>query len=98
MYIRPSFVNNCLTNLLSGSTPHHLPCVKVQYIQKVIGCEGGVLSPVGDHILQELNALYLTRFRTYKIARPPEQKPRREEGLRQINTCREVPLQVYFFR
>jgi hypothetical protein len=63
MYIRPSFVNNCLTNLLSGSTPHPLPCVKVQYIQKVIGCEGGgVLSPVGDHILQELNTLYLTKL------------------------------------
>jgi hypothetical protein len=32
---------------------------------------GGVLSPVGDHILQEFKTLYLTRFRTYKIAKPP---------------------------
>ncbi len=34
--------------------------------------EGGgeMLSPVGDHILQE----FLTRFRTYKVARPPETK------------------------
>ncbi len=26
-----------------------------------------MLIPVGDHILQEFNTLYLTRFRTYKI-------------------------------
>ncbi len=31
--------------------------------------------------------MYLTRLRTYK------QKPRRGGGLRQINTCRQVPLQ-----
>jgi hypothetical protein len=28
----------------------------------------------------------------------PEQKPRRGGGLRQINTCRKVPLQINFFR
>jgi hypothetical protein len=28
-----------------------------------------VFSLFGDHILQEFNTLYLTRFRTYKIAR-----------------------------
>jgi hypothetical protein len=32
----------------------------------------GVLSCVGDHILQEVNTLYLTIFRTYKIALPPQ--------------------------
>jgi hypothetical protein len=32
---------------------------------------GGVLSCVVDHILQEFNTLFLTRFRTYKIATPP---------------------------
>jgi hypothetical protein len=36
-----------------------------------LGGGDGVLSPVGDHILQEFNTLYLTRFGTYKIARPP---------------------------
>jgi hypothetical protein len=45
----------------------------------------------GKHI-QELYTVYLTRFRTYKIALPPKQKPRRRGGLRQINTCRQVPL------
>jgi hypothetical protein len=34
-----------------------------------------VLSTVGDHILKEFNTLDLTRLRTYKIARPPKQKP-----------------------
>ncbi len=35
---------------------------------------GGVLRCVGDHILQEFTTLYLTRFRTYKIALPPQTK------------------------
>jgi hypothetical protein len=35
---------------------------------------GGVLSCVGDHILQEFNTLFLTRCRTYKIATPPKTK------------------------
>ncbi len=43
--------------------------------------------------------MYLTRFRTYKSARPPQiQKPRRGGGLRQINSCRKVLLQAHFFR
>jgi hypothetical protein len=50
--------------------------------------------PVGDHILhiqQEFNTLYLTRFRTYKIARPPKTKTsRRGGGFRQITTGRKV--------
>ncbi len=33
---------------------------------------GGVLSPVGDHILQEFNTLYMTVFSAYKIARPAQ--------------------------
>jgi hypothetical protein len=35
---------------------------------------GGVLSCVVDHILEEFNTLFLTRFRTYKIATPPQTK------------------------
>jgi len=38
-----------------------------------------MLSPVGGYILQEFDTLYLTIFRTYKIARPP-QKPTRGGG------------------
>jgi hypothetical protein len=36
-----------------------------------------VLSWVGDHNLQEFNTLFMTRFRTYKIATHPKQIPRR---------------------
>ncbi len=39
------------------------------------------MSPVGEHTLQELNTLYLTRFRTYKIARPPQTKTQEGRGL-----------------
>ncbi len=57
-----------------------------------------MLSPPGDHILQEFNTLYLTRFRTYKNCQAkPKQIPRRGGVPRQINTCRKVPLQINFF-
>ncbi len=47
------------------------PPFKVHYIQIVCGFGRGwgFLSPVGYHILQVFNTLYLTRFRTFKIAR-----------------------------
>jgi hypothetical protein len=56
------------------------------YRHCVAGRGWGMLSPVGDHILQEFkllqnmvsNTLYLTSFRTYKIARSPQTKI--EEG------------------
>ncbi len=62
-----------LTFSLVQLPPSRLPCVKVQC---VAGRGWGVLSPVGDHILQEFNTLYLTRFRTYKIVDHPKLKPR----------------------
>jgi hypothetical protein len=90
----------CPSNLLSGS-PSPPPKVKVHtvvYTYSVLlgGGGAGMLSFVGDHILQEFNTLFLTRFRTYKIATPLQQKPRRGVDLRQINTCRKVPLLVHF--
>ncbi len=87
-----------LPSLWFNSPPLPLPWVKVQYIQTVCDLEGGggVSSPVGDHILQEFNTLYLTRIRTTKLLDHPKQKPRRGGGLRQIHTCRKVPLQVIF--
>ncbi len=51
------------------------PLPNVQYIQTV--CDwggGGVLKCIVDHILQEFYTLFLTRFRTYKIASPPQTK------------------------
>jgi hypothetical protein len=96
-YFDPPFVNCCPSNLLSGSTPPPpLPASLCQStaIQTVCGWEGvGVLSPVGGHILQKCNTLYLTRFRTYKIAIPPQTKTQERRGPQQINTCRKVPFQ-----
>ncbi len=93
-YFRPSFVNYCPSNLLSGSPPHPSPPSQSQSTEHTEsvwlkgGREGGVELcrrpySAGAHSL-------LTRFRTYKLLYHPEQKPRREWGFRQINTCRKV--------
>jgi hypothetical protein len=51
------------------------PTPPPSHVQTVCGWEGvGVLSCVGDHILQKVNTWFLTRFRTYKIATPPQTK------------------------
>ncbi len=39
-----------------------------------------VLSPVGDHFLQEFYTLYLAKFRTYKISPPPQDQNIGGEG------------------
>jgi hypothetical protein len=57
-----------------------------------------VLSPVGDHILQEFNTLYLTRFRTYKFARPPKQKTKERRGLKTDKHLSQSPLTGNFFK
>jgi hypothetical protein len=71
-------------NLLSGfNSPPPFPvsmCQSSEHTDAVWLGGGEVLSPVGDHILQEFNTLYLNRFRTYKIARPPTAKNLGEEG------------------
>ncbi len=83
-YFRPSFVNCCPYNLLFSSTPHppsKFPVSKYNiYRQCVVGRGLGVLILVGDHILQEFNNLYLTRLKTYKIARPPQTKTWERRG------------------
>jgi hypothetical protein len=75
LVLRPSFVTVAsLTFSLVQPPPPTLPCVKVQYCiyrQCVAGRGWVVLSPVGNHILQEFNILYLTRLGTYKLSRPP---------------------------
>jgi hypothetical protein len=59
-----------------GPAPH-CPAHIYTYTDSVAmggGRWGGVLSCVVDHILQEFNTLFLTRFRTYKIATPTQTK------------------------
>jgi hypothetical protein len=50
-----------------------------------------MLCPVGDHILQEFNTLYLTRFRT-----PNNNLEGRGIQSRPTNTSRKIHLQVNF--
>ncbi len=55
--------------------PPPLPQLNVQYIQTVCVCGGGgVMNCTVDHILQKFYTLFPTRFRTYKIASPPQTK------------------------
>jgi hypothetical protein len=71
---------NCCPSTFSLTSPIPPPFPKSIYIiyrQCVaVGGEGaeGVLSCVVDYILQEFSTLFLTRFRTYKIATPPQTK------------------------
>jgi hypothetical protein len=65
-----------LPSLWFNSPPPLSPslCQSTVYTDSVWLGGVGVLSPVGDHILAEFNTLYLTSFRTYKIARPCQTK------------------------
>ncbi len=68
-----------LLSLYLLSDPPPLPKLNVQYIQTVCcwgGGGGGLLNCVNcavDHILQEFYTLFVSRFRTYKIASHPKQ-------------------------
>ncbi len=97
-YFRPSFVNCCTYNLLSGSTlpPPPLPCVKVQYILH-IQCVAG--RGWGCWVLLET---IFCRSSTHCISLDSEStelldhskhKPRRGGGLRKISTCRKANFQ-----
>ncbi len=95
-HFRPSFVNCCPSNLLSGSTPPPpLPCVKVQYIPAVCGWEGvGVLDTI---FCRSLTLCIWSDSVPTKLL-DPKHIPRRGGGLREINACRKVQLQFNLFR
>jgi hypothetical protein len=65
-----------LLYLLSDLLPPPPPSQCTVYTDSVllwVG-SGGVEMYTVDHILQEFYTLFLTRFRTYKIALPPQTK------------------------
>ncbi len=89
MLVFSTHLVNCCPSTFSLTSPNPPPFPKSTYIiyrQCVaVGGEGveGVLSCVVNHILQEFSTLFLTRFRTYKIASPPQTKHqlRRHSGI-----------------
>ncbi len=82
-YFRPILWTSVPLTFSLNHFPPPLPCT-------VCNREGGSGCVEG----MELYTVHLTIFRTYKIALPPKQKPRKESGLSQINSCRQVPLLV----
>ncbi len=96
-YFRPSFVNYCPSNLLSGSPPPPPPPFPVSKYNM----EGG---DVGCWVvLETLFYMSLTlciwlASEPTKLLDHPKQKPKRGGGLKQINTCDKVPVQVNFVR
>jgi hypothetical protein len=63
----------CTVAPLPSLWPPPTPLTKLN-VQYVAVGGGGVSSFVVDHILQEFYTLFLTRFRTNKIASPPQTK------------------------
>jgi hypothetical protein len=63
----------CTFSLTSSPLP---PFPMYSLYRQFVTCGGvvGVLKCTVDHILQEFYTLFLTRFKTYKIASPPQTK------------------------
>ncbi len=61
--------------------PSQTKCTVPVYTENVWswGGGGGALNCAVDHILQEFYTLFLTRFRTYKIASPPQTKTSKDD-------------------
>jgi hypothetical protein len=51
-----------------------------------------------DHILKEFNTLYLTRFRTYKIALSPQTKTEEGRGFQTDKHLPQSPFKGQLFR
>ncbi len=71
-YFRPSFLNCCPSNLLSGSTlPPPLPCVNKNTVYTYTVCRGRGVSGSGSHCLRQINnckkSLYRSIFLDYDI-------------------------------
>ncbi len=73
-YFRPSFVNCCLSNLLSSSPPPPSLCQSTVYSDSVWLGGGGGWWVLLESIFCRSLTIYLTTFKTYKIARTPQTK------------------------
>jgi hypothetical protein len=81
-----------LLYLLSSSSP--LPPFPMYSIcrQFVTVRGGGLLNCAVDHILQEFYTLFLTRFRTYKIATPPQTKITNKDDIKGFGSSKFLRL------
>jgi hypothetical protein len=61
-----------LSSLWPPPPPFPNKMYSIQYTDSV--CLGGGVNCAVDHILQEMYTLFLTRFKTYQIASPPQTK------------------------
>ncbi len=98
-YFRTSIVNFCPYYLLQLHLPHTSPSSQSQSIVWTDSVRGGgrcwvVLDTI---FCRSLTPCFWSDSESTKLQHHPKQKPRRRGGLRQINTCRKVPLQVNFF-
>jgi hypothetical protein len=70
---------------LTSPSPSPLPKLNVHVYTDSVWLGGGgnggwgVLNCAVDHTLQEFYTLFLTRFRTYKIASPPKKKTSKDD-------------------
>ncbi len=95
-------MNCCPSNLLSGLTiplPPPFPVSKYSlYRQCVPGRGRGCWVMLETIFRSSLTLCIWPDSEPTKLLDHPKQKPRRGGGLRQINTCREVPLQVNIYK
>ncbi len=85
----------CCPSTFSLTPP---PPLNVQYIQTVcvtVGGGGEMLNCAVDHILQEFYTLFLTRFRTYKIATPPQTKMTSKDDINGFVSLKFLRLCMY---
>ncbi len=98
VYFRSSCMNCCPSNLLSGSSlPPLIPslCEQVYSTQCVRG--GGGCGVLLETIFCRILTLCIwPDSEPKKLLDHPNQEPRKEGGLRLINTFRKIPLQVNF--
>ena len=57
-----------------------------------VGVGGGMLNCAVNHILQEFYTLFLTRFRTYKIASPPQTKMTSKDDIKGLMSLKFLRL------
>jgi hypothetical protein len=92
----------CCPSIFSLTSPPSQTKCTVQYIQTVcVSVVTGGWNCAIDHILQEFYTLFLTWFRTYTIAKPPQTKMTPEnniKGLVSLNFLRPWLVPFYHLR